>query len=324
MKLCLAFAVTLSTIHGSEPAPKLAYSFRADSGVLQVELVVNHLGREIDLVLPTAWGDAVDLHRGVTNLRALEGQISRTDDAGKAKVQTFKGRARIAYDLIQDWGGALRESVRHRPHLNSSHLEISTANSLVHPQLDLAQSVDCSFDWRLPAGWALVTSFGTTVSRGSGNHQRLRGPWNDVANAMFAAGNFRIVRTRIGRGVLVTAMRGEFEFPDTEANERIVKLIRLERDFWRDNNFPYFVVTLAPYGAGQSGTGGGGFTNAFNLYTSSEGPFSTGLLSLLAHETFHTWNPLKMRESAHPKRTPTGSRKASRRTTKICCSGKPT
>ena len=294
MKLWLALAVTLSTIHAAESTPRLAYSFTADSGVLHVELVLNHFGREIDLVLPTAWGDAVDLHRGVTNLIAHEGQISRTDDPGRAKVQTIKGRARIAYDLIQDWTGALRESVRHRPHLDSSHIEISTANALVHPQLDLAQSVDCVFEWRLPTRWALATSFGATVSRGSGDRQRFRGPWNDVANAMFAAGDFRLVHSKIGRGVLVTAIRGEFGFPDEEANEKIVKLIRLERDFWRDYNFPYFVVTLAPYGAGQSGTGGGGFTNGFNLYTSRDGPFSTGLLSLLAHETFHTWNPLKM------------------------------
>ena len=294
MKPWLVLAVALSTIHGAEPTPRLAYSFRVESGVLHVELVLNHVGREVDLVLPAEWGDAVDLHRGVTNLHAREGQISSTGHPGKAKVQTIKGHARIAYDLIQDWRGVLRGSVRHRPQLDSSHVEINTANALVHPQLDLAQSVDCIFEWRLPVGWALATSFGTTVSRGSGDRQRFRGPWHDVANAMFAAGDFRLVRSRMGRGVLVTAIRGKFGFTDAEANEKIVRLIRLERDFWRDNNFPYFVVTLAPYGAGQSGTGGGGFTNGFNLYASKDGPFSTGLLSLLAHETFHTWNPLKM------------------------------
>ena len=196
--------------------------------------------------------------------------------------------------MIQDWSGELRESVRHRPQLDSSHFEINTANALVHPQLDLAQPVDCSFEWRLPAGWALATSFGTRVSKGSGLRQRFRGPWNDVVNAMFAAGDFRLTRTRFGRGVLVTAIRGKFGFSDAEAIEKIVKLIRIEREFWRDRNFPYFLMTLAPYGKGQSGSGGGGFTNAFNLYTSNEGPFSTGLLSLLAHETFHGWNPLKM------------------------------
>lgn len=77
MKPWLALALALSPIHGAEPTPKLAYSFRAQSGVLRVELVLNDIGREIDLVLPTSWGDAVDLHRCVTNLRALEGQISR-------------------------------------------------------------------------------------------------------------------------------------------------------------------------------------------------------------------------------------------------------
>jgi hypothetical protein len=196
MKPWLALAVALSTIHGAEPTPQLTYSLRAQGGVLHVELVLNRIGRDIDLVLPTAWGDAVCLNRGVTNLHALEGQISMADDlAGKMKVQTVKGRARIAYDLTQGWIGVLRESVRHRPHLDSSHFEFNTANALIHPRLDLAQSVDCTFKWRLPVGWALTTTFGTTVSRGSEERQRFRGPWNDVANAMFAAGDYRLTTT---------------------------------------------------------------------------------------------------------------------------------
>ena len=152
MKPWFALAVALMRMYGAEPTPRLAYSFTAESGVLHVELVLNQMGREVDLVLPTEWGNATDLHRGVTNLHAREGQLSRTGDPGKAKVQTKKGHARIAYDLIQDWSGVLRESVRHRPHLDSSHIEINTANALVHPQLDLAQPVDCRFEWRLPAG----------------------------------------------------------------------------------------------------------------------------------------------------------------------------
>lgn len=294
MKLLLAFALALSTLRGVEPTPRLVYTFTPESGVLHVELVVDHVGRETDLVLPTAWGDAVDLHRGVTNLRALDGVIGVTADPGKVRIQTTKGRTRIAYDLIQDWHGELRESVRHRPHVDAAHLEINTANALVHPQFDLGQVVNCSFEWRLPAGWVLATSFGATDRPGRKERQRFRGPWNEVANAMFAAGDFRLSRSRIGRGELVTAVRGQFEFTEAVANEKILQLIRLERSFWRDNNFPYFLVTLAPFGAGQSGTGGGGFTNAFNLHTSPDGPFSIELLSLLAHETFHTWNPLKM------------------------------
>ena len=35
-------------------------------------------------------------------------------------------------------------------------------------------------------------------------------------------------------------------------------MIRLERAFWKDNDFPYYLVTLVPFGPGQSGSGGGG------------------------------------------------------------------
>ena len=168
------------------------------------------------------------------------------------------------------------------------------ANGFVYPELDLARPVECSFEWRLPAGWALATSFGATVSRGKPLRQKYRGPWNDLQNSMFAAGDFRLHRANAGRGQVLIAIRGRFGFPDTDAVNRIGTLIRLERDFWRDHRFPYFLVTLAPFGPGESSSGGSGFTNAFNLYAPAEGSFSTGLLSLLAHETFHTWNPLRM------------------------------
>ena len=71
-------------------------------------------------------------------------------------------------------------------------------------------------------------------------------------------------------------------------------MIRLQRDFWKDENFPYYLVTLVPLGSGQSGSGGGGFTNAFSLHTAPENGFSYPLLSLLSHEAFHSWNPLKL------------------------------
>jgi len=288
MKFWITLAVALSTLPAAVAAPKLAYTFTANNGQLHVELRLHHAAPELDLELPTAWGDAVDLHRAITNLHALEGTLTKTADPGVSKLHTANGRAHIAYDLVQDWTGALRESVRHRPHVDATHFEIAAANALVRPRFDLAQPVVCTFDWRLPAGWTLATSFGTAP------RQTFRGPWNDVVNALFAAGDFRIARSRIGRGTLVIAVRGKLGFPDAEAHDKITRLIRLERDFWRDYRFPYFLVTLSPYGPGQSGAGGGGFTNAFNLFTAAEGPFSTGLLSLLAHETFHTWNPLKM------------------------------
>ncbi|MBS1827299.1 MAG: hypothetical protein JST93_18425 [Acidobacteria bacterium] len=287
--------LALSTLHAA--TPQLHYTFTVDGPRLNIELALRNLPPQINLNTPSSWGNATNLQNCIQNLRAIEGTLSPDT------LQTKNGQARIAYTLVQDWTGPLNERTRHRPHLDTSHFEINTANALVHPAIDLAQHVDVSFTFRLPPSWSLATSFGATATPRPNHRQRFRGPWDAVSNAMFAAGDFRLSPLKIGKSTIVTAVRGRFPFTDTEFQSQVSKLLQFERDFFHDHEFPYFLVTLAAYGPGQSGSGGGGFTNAFNLHTGPESKLSAGILSLIAHETFHTWNPLKMGRQRGPSLT---------------------
>jgi predicted metalloprotease with PDZ domain len=65
------------------------------------------------------------------------------------------------------------------------------------------------------------------------------------------------------------------------------------RDFWHDDNFPYFLVTLKPYDRDRGSSDGSAFTNAFWMYVSRLDSL-TNLLPQLAHESFHAWNPERM------------------------------
>ena len=65
------------------------------------------------------------------------------------------------------------------------------------------------------------------------------------------------------------------------------------RNFWSDNHFPYFLVTLAPYDQDQGGSDGTAFTNAFWMFVSPHSDLH-GLLPSLAHESFHAWDPDRM------------------------------
>jgi predicted metalloprotease with PDZ domain len=93
---------------------------------------------------------------------------------------------------------------------------------------------------------------------------------------------------------VVTAMRGNLGVPDTEIRSRILETIRLERDFWKDDRFPYYLVAVLPFDQGQGSTGGDGFTNAFSLHLSPQRGVSQSVLSLLAHEVLHEWNPYRI------------------------------
>jgi predicted metalloprotease with PDZ domain len=286
------------SLSGAPSPVKLKYSFTpvVHDGQLTLRVVLDTAGitpNRTELVLPSSWGYAIRLTGAVVDLRAESSgaQIVDTVDTSIKVLQGYvRGRARVSWYLVKDWDGPLRESVRHRVHLDPNYIEV-TSNALVHPRLDQSAFVDCTFQWNVLPQWSIATSFGAGTQR-----QTYRGPWDTVQNALFVAGDFRIHKLKMGKGSLVIAIRGKWSVPDEQAISQIVNIIRVERAFWKNQDFPYFLVTLVPFGQRQDGSGGVGFTNAFSLHTSPEGTFSAGLLSLLAHGVFHTWNPYKLVE----------------------------
>jgi hypothetical protein len=101
-------------------------------------------------------------------------------------------------------------------------------------------------------------SFGTDLPC-----QTFTGPWHKVRNALFAGGDFRVYSAKIADEDLVVAIRGEWPFHDEEAVDQIQKIIGAERTFWRDKDFPYYLVTLKPFESNSGSSDGSAFTNAF-------------------------------------------------------------
>jgi predicted metalloprotease with PDZ domain len=266
--------------------------------IIHVSLDMSRIrGPDAELVLPSIWGGAEG--RAVVRLAAETPgtRIAGTTDRSSVVLRGIvRGRARISYELVKDWDGPLRESTRLRVHLEPAYFEVNTNNALVHPKLDQSASVDCRFDWKLPKDWSLATSFGAGTPR-----QRFRGPWDAVQNAVFAAGDFRLHPVKLAReSQLIIAIRGRLSVSDDEMAKQIEKLVRMERTSWRDDKFPYYLVTVVPFDAGESGSGGGGFTNAFSLHLPVRNPLSPGVVSLIAHEAFHTWNPFRLGRMPSP------------------------
>ena len=132
-----------------------------------------------------------------------------------------------------------------------------------------------------------------TSDHGTDRCQSHTGPWTDAHDALFAAGDFRIHNFQIGKRAAVLAVRGVWTFTDDEAIADLQRVVSIVRDFWHDDRFPYFLVTLKAFDQDQGSSDGTALTNAFWLYLSRKDPFSAQLTTL-AHETFHAWNPRKM------------------------------
>ncbi|WP_221313295.1 hypothetical protein [Granulicella aggregans] len=286
-----AFAVTPTEI-------KLRYHLDSQLNneqlVLHVRLDMKGMtSKRSVLVLPSTWGDVNGLGNGIQHLRAESANTKITDTSDplrKFLEVSDSTSASISYDVLKDWDGPLRENVRHLVHLEPTWIEINTGNALIHPALKPSDPVDCSFEWSIPVGWSLATSFGVRDRQ-----QHFRGVWDRVQNAVFVAGDFRIHKQKRGRERLFLAVRGTWCVSDDEAKKKITEIFAIERAFWKDDDFPYYLVTVVPFDSSQRGvSGGGGFTDAFSIHTAPEEGFTIGLLSLFTHELFHAWNPYKI------------------------------
>jgi predicted metalloprotease with PDZ domain len=250
-------------------------------------------GGQEEVEVPSQWADET-LH-GLINLRALSADtvVADTTSPGSKTVRHPDQEVVLAYDVVKDWTGRFSHPAQFHGAILPEYIEINGANALIHPKLSAQAQVSVNFDWnKLPAGWVLATSFGTS-SDSNDRCQSWSGAWSAVEEALFAAGDFRIHRFRIGVRPAVLAIRGEWTFSDDEAIADIQKAVGVVRDFWHDDNFPYFLVTLKAFENESGQSDGSAFTNAFWLYLSRRDSISDQL-PLLIHETFHVWDPLRM------------------------------
>jgi predicted metalloprotease with PDZ domain len=283
---------------GASTGESLRYVFEpvVASGKLILRITLEFRGGRdgaAELELPSDWAGQSHLEGQVKNLRALSSDtiVLHTVHPG---VRTLRfpptESVKISYDLAKDWQGKFDYPKQFRAVLEPSYFEFTTQNALIHPKLPTTEVVSANFDWqKLSADWTLETSFGA-----DDHCQSFTGLWSQVNKALFAGGDFRVRRVLVENKPVVVAIRGKWGFTDEGAAAQIQKILAAERDFWEDHDFPYYLVTLKPYDLQNGSSNGSAFTNAFWLYLPGGDTFSYEIQNLLAHEAFHTWNPLKM------------------------------
>jgi predicted metalloprotease with PDZ domain len=246
------------------------------------------------LVLPMQWAGET-LH-AMTNLRVVSkgASLEKGADADSMIVRARPHRSVvIAYDLEKDWNGPLVNPLQFHPVLMPEYLEFTGSNALVRLKLDDRAIETANFDWQaLPTAWALATSFGTSASTAD-RCQTYTGSWREVNEGLYAAGDYRIHPFQISGRPAFLAVRGTWTFSDEDAVKDVQKVIGMVRNFWHDDNFPYFLVTLSPYDRDHDSSDGSQFTNAFWMFVSRLDSIN-GLFPTLAHEAFHAWDPGRM------------------------------
>jgi M61 glycyl aminopeptidase len=222
-------------------------------------------------------------------------KIGAEDEPGGRRVHFTPGRSAVfSYDLQKDWPGPLVDHTQFNPVIFPTYFELFGDNSLARPRLKPSDMVTANFDWRaLPADWTLATSFGAGNNAAS-RCQSFTGMIDNLDQALFAGGDFRLHSFKVGERDVELAIRGTWSFSDDEAAEQLKRPIQLARTFWHDDKFPYFLVTLAPFNE-QGNTDGSAYTNAFWFFMGSKDSLSRPRIQKdLLHEAFHEWDPRHM------------------------------
>jgi len=280
-------------------ARQLTYSFSPEltqDGFklhIALEFIEGPTGAE-RLELPMQWAGEKLSSFSNLHVNSQNTTLGAGADPAERVVHAKPGRpVWITYDLEKDWSGPFVNPLQFHPVITPEYLEFTGSNALIRLKLADQDKVTADFDWTsLPASWSLATSFGST-SVNAGRCQTYIGPWRDVNDGLYAAGDFRIRHFQINGQSAVLAVRGDWTFTDEEAITNIQGVVGLVRTFWKDNRFPYFLVTLAPYDRDHGSSDGSAFTNAFWMFVSRRDSLN-GLLAQLAHESFHAWDPKRM------------------------------
>lgn len=169
--------------------------------------------------------------------------------------------------------------------------------SLIYPkELSTGSPMDITLEWRgnWPGGWS------TRSSHGKDDSLKLHMTLQQFRQAVFIAGPLRIIEKQVEGRALTFAMLGKWKFKDEALAEIALRIIKSERQFFRDFDFPKQLISVIQVAAGEAG-GQAPFANGILLNQSitlvlspdielKKGSTSrTAILQLLSHENFHSW-----------------------------------
>jgi predicted metalloprotease with PDZ domain len=253
------------------------------------------------LNLPNEWGGQSELFKSLRELRSENATITDTD---KPYVKSLKHRPgqpiTVSYLIAQDYQGPYRNAVRYRPVATAEYIHWIGNTVFAVPAWDDSAQVTAELDWRnFPSSWTIANSFGV-----SSRKQRFNGRLGDFLSGLFVAGDFRVSRTEAAGEPVYVAIRGIWNFKDSDLTAMISRVIDSQRRFWKDGSQKRYLVTLVQMdeGPNSSSFGGTGLTDSFALFSTPNATVS-GLRGLLSHEYSHNWIPMKMGRMPDPEQS---------------------
>jgi len=252
-----------------------------------------------DIRLPNEWGGQQELFKAIRNVSVSKGAtLSETDKPFLRSITHQPGqRITVTYEIAQDFQGPLTNAIRYRPVTDAQYVHWIGNTVWVLPEWDEQVDNDVSIEWKgFPKTWTVANSFASTRRK-----QKFQAKLPELLSAIFVAGDFRIATTKAKGNDITVAIRGKWQFADTDLAEMIRKVLETERDFFADHSQKYYLVTLVQTDEGPNAIslGGTGLTNSFALFATPNATISR-FRGLLGHEYVHNWIPGRLGRMPEP------------------------
>lgn len=194
---------------------------------------------------------------------------------------------KFSYDVHQKYNNPsdVMETIV-RPHL----IHTTGYGFLALPNDFNNKNIKANINWEnIPNNWKIISSHGI------GNNINFIGSPKDLLHAFYIAGDVRLYQIMKGQTPVYLSLYGNFGLPDVKIIANTKKTIEVQRRFFKDYNFPYYLISNIE-GDDHYSMGGTALKNSFAAFL----PVSMDAVSsniLLAHEHFHNWTGGKIQKA---------------------------
>jgi len=250
--------------------------------------IIGDMSGEVVLDLPYAWASA-SYYQQIKNVK-LEYPIGklhfRNQDSNEVILNTGKiNIIRLSYEIYQKAGNPcdIHEAIIR------SNLIHSPGYGLFATPGDLNGNdiVEFNIEWvNIPKAWKAISDYGL------GKSVKFKATPVELYSAVYAAGDLRVYKIVDKKNPVYLSLHGQFDLKDQEIASCINKIIKGQRAFFHDNDFPYYLISLVQ-GDQPRHMGGTGLTHSFTAFI-PQGVDKQDYITLLAHEHLHNWTGKKI------------------------------
>ena len=268
--------------------------------VITLRFQGDHSGRTT-LHVPSDWASAQQAEQGIEALTVLtpDARIEETGERGSKRIVHRPDAQLVVRYTLKQIGTeepSATQSTQFLPVIQPGYFEWIGWTAWVVPAAN-NERVHIRLAFKgLPSDWAFASSFGLDPAA-----VVFDGDMNEFRSAVFLGGDFRL-RSRPARGgPVVTAVRGDWSFRDSELADRVATIVDGERTFWRDESQRHYLVALLPMAA-QPHSGfstGTGLSRSFVTFVTNNLTLDD-LNFLWTHEYFHNWNNPQLGQFPEP------------------------